>query len=252
MKMKIISWNVNGVNACLKKGLLDFMKSEDADVYCFQEMKATKEKLPKEIEGYEEFHAHAKKKGYSGVSVYSKHSPERVFYGLGEERFDDEGRVVGLEFEDFILVNVYFPHSSRDLKRIDFKLDFNKKFLEFCKNLEKIKPVVIASDFNVAHKEIDLRNPKQNMKNAGFTIEEREWFDEFLGEGFVDSFREFTENGENYTWWSYRNNARERNIGWRIDYFVISEVLKEKLIESSILKDVLGSDHCPIRLQISF
>lgn len=250
--MKIISWNVNGVNACLSKGLRDFMESENADIYCFQEMKATKEKLPVLLENYREFHSHATKKGYSGVSVYTKMEPLDVIEGLGSEEFDSEGRTITLEFEDFFLVNVYFPHSSRDLKRIDFKLRFNDKFLKFCKDLEKKKPIVIASDFNVAHKAIDLANPKSNEKNAGFTIQEREWFEGFLKSGYVDSFREFVEEGGHYTWWSYMHNARERNIGWRIDYFVLSESLKSSLKDSEILSEVRGSDHCPISLTIDF
>ena len=250
--MKIISWNVNGVNACLKKGLLEFMKSESANAYCFQEMKASEEKVPEELKalGYKEFHNIAKKKGYSGVSIYTNHEPINVLHGMGESRFDDEGRVLTLEFPNFFLTNVYFPHSSRDLKRLDFKLDFNNHFLKFCKNLEKTKPVIIASDFNVAHKAIDLRNPKQNEKNAGFTIQEREWFDSFLQQGFIDTFREFDKEGDNYTWWSYMHNAREKNIGWRIDYFIISHALKEEIKSSKILKDILGSDHCPIALEI--
>ena len=250
--MKIISWNVNGINACLKKGLLDFIKKESAEVYCFQEMKATEEKIPPELKsiGYKEFHNIAKKKGYSGVSIYTNKEPIKVLHGIGEEKFDDEGRVLVLEFQEVFLINVYFPHSSRDLKRLEFKLEFNEKFLDFCKKLEKTKPIIIASDFNVAHKAIDLRNPKQNEKNAGFTIREKEWFDSFLQQGFIDTFREFNREGENYTWWSYMHNARERNIGWRIDYFIISKSLRSKLKSSEILNSVLGSDHCPISLEI--
>lgn len=248
--MKIISWNVNGINACVNKGLIDFMKRENAEIYCFQEVKATKEKMPRLLDDYHAFHAHAQKKGYSGVSIISKIKPLSVIEGIGDDKFDSEGRTLVLEFEDFFLVNVYFPHSHRELKRLGFKLDFNKRFSEFCKSLEKVKPVIIASDFNVAHTEIDLRNPKSNEKNAGFTLDERNWFDSFLKEGFIDTFREFVKEGSHYTWWAYRNNARERNIGWRIDYFVISDSLKNRLINSSILKDTLGSDHCPISLEI--
>ncbi len=248
--MKIISWNVNGINACLNKGLLEFMNKESADVYCFQEVKATKEKIPKLIEGYLEFHSHAQKKGYSGVSTYSRIKPISIIEGIGNQIFDSEGRILTLEFDDFFIINVYFPHSHRELKRLDFKLKFNKDFLSFCKKLEKTKPVIIASDFNVAHKEIDLKNAKSNEKNAGFTIEERNWFDSFLKEGFVDTFREITKEGGHYTWWAYFNNARERNIGWRIDYFVLSRSLRDRLQKSDILKDVLGSDHCPISLEI--
>lgn len=249
--MKIISWNVNGINSCVSKGLVDFMKRENAEIYCFQEVKATKEKMPNIVQGYHEFHSHAHKKGYSGVSTFSKPKPLGVIEGIGDHIFDNEGRAITLEFEDYFLANVYFPHSHRELKRLEYKLGFNNKFLEFCKELEKKKPVIIASDFNVAHREIDLKNPKSNEKNAGFTIEERNWFDYFLKSGFLDVFREFVKEGENYTWWSYMHDARRRNIGWRIDYFVVSEKLKDRLITSRILKDTLGSDHCPISLEIT-
>jgi exodeoxyribonuclease III len=251
--MKIISWNVAGIRSCFKKGLIDFMKKENADIYCFQEVKAQKEELPKELEKlkeYNSFHSFAEKKGYSGVSIYTKINPIKIISRIGNPFFDREGRVIALEFTDFFLINVYFPHSSRKLIRLDFKLKFNSDFLRFCEHLNKIKPLIIASDFNVAHKEIDLKNPKQNEKNAGFTKEERNWFDAFLKEGFIDTFREFNKEGGNYTWWTYRNNARQRNIGWRIDYFIISNSLKNKLKNSIILKDVFGSDHCPIFLEI--
>lgn len=251
--MKIISWNVAGINACIKKGLIEFIKKEDADIYCFQEVKASQENFPKRLEnleGYNGHHAFADKKGYSGVSIFTKIKPLKVIKGLGEEEFDKEGRVLTLEFDKFYLINVYFPHSHRELTRLSFKLNFNKEFLEFCNQLEKDKPLIIASDFNVAHQEIDLKNPKQNKKNAGFTPQEREWFDIFLKQGFIDTFREFVKDGGNYTWWAYRNKARERNIGWRIDYFIISKKLMGSLIKSEILKDVLGSDHCPILLEI--
>lgn len=251
--MKIISWNVAGINACIKKGLIKFIKEENADIYCFQEVRASQENFPKELEnlnGYNTYNVFANKKGYSGVSIISKTKPLNVIEGLGKENFDSEGRVLTLEFERYYLINVYFPHSNRGLVRLDFKLNFNKEFLEFCNNLEKKKPLIIASDFNVAHQEIDLRNPKQNKKNAGFTLQEREWFDTFLKQGFIDTFREFTKDGGNYTWWAYRNKLRERNVGWRIDYFIISKKLKESLVNSKILKDVLGSDHCPILLEL--
>ncbi|MBI2042945.1 exodeoxyribonuclease III [Candidatus Pacearchaeota archaeon] len=250
--MKIISWNVAGLRSCFKKGLLDFIKKQKADVYCFQEVKCQLNQFPSDLNrlGYEAFHSFAKKKGYSGVSIYTRVKPVNVFYGMGNELFDSEGRVLALEFKNFYLLNIYFPHSQRELKRLNFKLQFNKSVLEFCKKLEKTKPVVIASDFNVAHTEIDLANPKQNEKNAGFTKEEREWFDSFLKNGFVDTFREFNKNGGNYTWWTYRNGARERNIGWRVDYFVVSGKLKKKLKKSTILKDVFGSDHAPILLEV--
>ena len=247
--MKIISWNVNGINSCISKGLLTFMKAENADIYCFQEVKATKEKMPK-LDDYYEFHSHAIKKGYSGVSTFSKIKPLSVIEGIGKDIFDREGRVLTLDFDDFFLINAYFPHSHRELKRLDYKLSFNKNFLEFCKRLQKSKPVIIASDFNVAHKEIDLKNWKANQRGAGFTIEERNWFDDFLKEGFIDTFREFTKEGGHYTWWGYMNNARMRDIGWRIDYFILSNDLKNRLKGSKILKNVMGADHCPISLEI--
>lgn len=249
--MKIISWNVAGINSCCKKGLVDFMKKENADVYCFQEVKATKEKMPSlGLEGYEAFHLFGEKKGYSGVSIFTKLKPLSIIGGIGVHEFDREGRVLTSEFRNFYLINAYFPHSHRKLTRLDFKLRFNKCFFEFCKKLERKKPIVIASDFNVAHREIDLRNPKQNEKNARFTQRERKWFNAFLAGGFIDTFREFDKESRNYTWWTYRNNARERNIGWRIDYFVISMSLRSRLKNSLILKDVFGSDHCPIELVI--
>jgi exodeoxyribonuclease-3 len=251
--MKIISWNVAGINACCKKGMINFMKDENAEVYCFQEVKANKENFPQELislSGYQSFHSCAKKKGYSGVSIYTQTKPLKAIEGLNVNQFDDGGRVLTLEFDKFYLINAYFPHSNRKLTRLDFKLAFNKQFLNFCRQLEKDKPIIIASDFNVAHKEIDLKNPKQNKNNAGFTIQERNWFDSFLEQGFIDTFREFNKEPGNYTWWTYRNNARERNIGWRIDYFVISKKLKQSLKKSIILKDIRGSDHCPISLDI--
>ncbi len=245
--MKIISWNVAGLRACLNKGLLDFIQKEAADAYCFQEVKS--EDFPF-IDEYNLFAMPAKKKGYSGVLIYSKLKPISVIKGVSNEEIDNEGRILTLEFEDFFLINAYFPHSNRELLRLDFKLKFNKLFADFCENLEKKKPLVIAGDFNVAHKEIDLRNPKQNMKNAGFTAEERAWFDSFLKQSHIDSFRQFCTEPENYTWWPYRNNCRQRNIGWRIDYIIISKILQDKLKSSVILKEILGSDHCPISLEL--
>jgi exodeoxyribonuclease-3 len=251
--MKIISWNVAGINASIKKGLIEFIKKENADIYCFQEVRASQENFPKELENlkeYKEYNVFANKKGYSGVSILSKIRPLKIIKGLGKENFDNEGRIITLEFDKFYLTNVYFPHSNRGLLRLNFKLKFNKAFLEFCNQLEKDKPLIIASDFNVAHQEIDLKNPKQNKKNAGFTLQEREWFDNFLKQGFIDTFREFVKDGGNYTWWAYRNKLRERNVGWRIDYFIISNKLRDNLVKSEILKDVFGSDHCPILLEI--
>lgn len=258
--MKIISWNVAGLRACISKGCLDFIKKDQADVYCFQEVKS--EDVPF-IEGYDVHNFPAKKKGYSGTLVYIKTGGGSAFSkfekpvqkisiskGIGEKDFDDEGRTVTVEFPDFYVVNVYFPHSSRDLSRLNFKLRFNKAFAEYCKKLGGKKPLIIAGDFNVAHHEIDLANPKQNIKNAGFTPEERLWFDSFLKEGYVDAFRIFAHDSGHYSWWAYRNNCRQRNIGWRIDYFVVSERLKSRIKNSKILKDVMGSDHCPVEMEI--
>ncbi|OIO34570.1 MAG: exodeoxyribonuclease III [Candidatus Omnitrophica bacterium CG1_02_40_15] len=251
--MNLISWNVNGINACARKGLLGFIKKEDADVYCFQELKSYEGNVDKSllnIGGYNAFWLFAEKKGYSGVAACSRIKPLSVTKGIGDKEIDKEGRVLTLEFKNFFLINAYFPHSGRSLERLGFKLHFNRLFLEFCQRLRKKKPILIASDFNVAHKEIDLANPRQNEKNAGFTIEEREWFTEFLKQGYIDSFREFTKEPGHYTWWTYRFNARARNIGWRVDYFVISSELKKQLLSSEILDKVIGSDHCPIRLMV--
>ena len=252
--MKLISWNLNGIKSCLEKGLLDFIKKENSDFYCFQEIKAHQEKINNllpELPGFHSYYLFAEKKGYSGVSVHSKIKPLNVIYGLNKKNIDCEGRVLSLEFENFHLVNAYFPHSNRELKRLDFKLNFNLAFEKHCVKLEKTKPVIIASDFNVAHKEIDLTNPKENELNASFTIQERTWFDDFLKQGFVDTFRAFNSNPGQYTWWSYCFQSRRRNVGWRIDYFVASQKLKNKLIDSKILPDVLGSDHCPISLEVN-
>lgn len=252
--MKLISWNVNGLRACIKKGLADFLKKEKAEVYCFQETKLSSQVSlfdnPLIDEGYISFSASAKKAGYSGVTTHTKPTPVSFIEGIGQEQVDREGRVLTLEFNEFYLVNSYFPHTQRELKRLDYKLEFNSLFENFCNKLQRKKPLVICGDFNVAHKEIDLRNPRENTNNAGFTTEERKWFDKFLKEGYLDTFREFTKDGGHYTWWTYRNNARERNIGWRIDYFLVSRNLDRKVKSSKILKDVMGSDHCPIMLEI--
>lgn len=248
--MQIVSWNVAGINACIKKGLFQFMQSQNADIYCFQEVKATAEKMPKlPLLGYNGYHSIAEKKGYSGVTTYTRIEPISV-RKMGVEEFDKEGRVIVLEFDSFFLANTYFPSSNRELSRLDFKLRFNAKFHDFCKELTKEKPVVIAADFNVAHKDIDIRNARQNDGSAGFTKEEREWFDSFLNDGYIDTFREFTSEPGHYTWWSQMSGVRARNIGWRIDYFVISGALRRKLKSSSILPTVMGSDHCPISLEI--
>ena len=245
--MKFISWNIAGINACARKGLVPFIQQQNADFYCFQEVKSAPDCL-KQLNYNLHWHS-AEKKGYSGIVTLSKEKPLNTISGIGNNTIDKEGRVLTLEFDKFFLVNAYFPHAHRELTRLDFKLQFNDAFSSFCKQLNK--PLIIAADFNVAHKEIDLRNPKQNKNNAGFTPKEREWFNQFLGNGYIDTFREFNTAGDHYTWWTYRNSARQRNIGWRIDYFVISQTLRNNLLSSSILSSVLGSDHCPVLLEMS-
>jgi exodeoxyribonuclease-3 len=249
--MEIVSWNVCGINACIKKGLMQFMQKQDADIYCFQEVKATNEKMPKfSLIGYDGFHSIAEKKGYSGVSIFTKIKPKSI-RTIGIEEFDKEGRVIVAEFAKFFLVNAYFPNSGRDLSRLPFKIRFNEELLKFCKRLEKSKPIVLCADFNVAHKDVDIRNVEENEGNAGFTKEEREWFGNFLAQGYIDTFREFTKDPYHYTWWSYMGDARARNIGWRIDYFVIGQQLRNELKKSIILNEVMGSDHCPILVEMA-
>jgi len=251
--MKIISWNVNGINSVVNKGLIKFMKETNADIYCFQETKCSKEKVSSfsnHLNGYSNYWFCAEKKGYSGLLVSSKIKPLFVSYGINNKNFDNEGRVLTLEFDNFYLINIYFPNSNHELSRLNFKLDFNNNFLEYCNKLKLKKHLIICGDFNVAHTEIDLKNPKVNINNAGFTIQEREWFTKFLDAGYIDTFRLFNNDPGHYTWWSYRFNARARNIGWRIDYFVADKNIQDKIIKSSILKEVLGSDHCPIFLEV--
>ncbi len=249
--MKFISWNLNGINSTVKKGLIEFMNSEDADFYLFQETKTNSERAdPKllDITDYEAFWSSAEEKGYSGILSYVKNKPLSIINGIGVERFDEEGRVLILEYEQFYLINAYFVNAGRNLERLEDKQWFNNEFLSVCENLRKKKPLIIGGDFNVAHEEIDLANPASNQHNAGFTIEEREWFSLFLENGYIDTFREFEKDGEKYTYWTYRYNARSKNIGWRIDYWVISDELKSRLKQSFRLENVMGSDHCPIAL----
>lgn len=253
--MRIISFNINGINSALKHGLRDFISLENADVYLFQEVKNSWETIDdslRKIPGYETYFYGAKKKGYSGLLAYvkTKNKPLNVKEGIGVPEIDDQARVQALEFKDFYLLNTYLPHSGRELEKLSFKLMVNEKFLEYCEALKKIKPLIIAGDLNVAHHEIDLANPKGNKKNAGFTQDERDFFDKFLSHGYVDTFREFTKEGGHYTWWTWRANARERNIGWRIDYFLVTKDILKKIKKSWILSDILGSDHCPIGLEI--
>ena len=237
----------------MDKGLIDFIKNQEADLYFFQETRTSEERANKkllEVPNYKDYWNSAEKKGYSGVVAFLKKEPISTEKGIGIESLENEGRVQTLEYEDFYILNVYFINAGRDLDRLDDKKWFNNEFLLYCENLREEKPLIIGGDFNVAHKEKDLANPDQNERNAGFTMEEREWFSQFLEKGYIDTFREFEEEGEKYTYWTYRYNAREKNIGWRLDYWVISEELKEKLKDSHRLEDVEGSDHCPIVLEM--
>lgn len=252
IEMKLVSWNVNGIRACVKKGFLDYFHEVEADIFCLQETKLQEGQIELELQGYFQYWNYAQKKGYSGTAVFSKKPPLNVSYGIGEDMEELEGRILTLEYEDFFLINVYSPNAQRDLARLDYRLSWEDRMLQYLKELDKIKPIVLCGDLNVAHKEIDLRNPKSNVGNSGFTFEEREKFTTFLENGFIDSYRHFypTQEGA-YTWWSYMNKVRERNIGWRIDYFIVSERIAEKLIDSQIHCDVMGSDHCPVVLEIN-
>ena len=245
LSMKIITWNVNGIRSVLQKGFLEFVSREKPDLLCLQEVKALPEQVSLSVPGYELFWNPAERKGYSGVLIMSKIPPDRCTLGMGKKEHDEEGRVITLEFEDFYLTAVYTPNSGRGLTRLEYRETWDREFLKFIKKLEKKKPVIFCGDTNVAHQEIDLKNPAQNRKNAGFTDEERAGFSRLLAAGYTDSFRHFVQEGGHYTWWTYRNNARERNIGWRLDYVCVSNVLLPRLKKAFILKDVLGSDHCP-------
>lgn len=249
--LKLISWNVNGVRAVEKKGFIDLLTELDGDVISIQETKAQPDQLSeslKNIDGYTSYWHSAERKGYSGVAFYTRVEPETVLYGIGDPEFDSEGRVLTLEFQTFYLVNIYFPNSGDNLKRLDYKLRFNEALLHFAGDLRKKKAVILCGDYNVAHKEIDLKNPKANVKNAGFTPEERAWMDSFIEAGFIDTFRMFNQEPDQYTWWSYRFNARAKNVGWRIDYFCVNEEAAPRVKSAGILKDILGSDHCPVEL----
>jgi exodeoxyribonuclease-3 len=249
--MKLVSWNVNGLRACVKKGFLDYFKEVDADIFCVQETKLQEGQIDLDLEGYYDYWNYAEKKGYSGTAVFTKDKPLSIKYGLGIEEHDKEGRVITLEYEEFYLVNVYTPNSQRELARLDYRMIWEDDFRDHLKELDKIKPVILCGDLNVAHKEIDLKNPSSNRKNAGFTDEERGKMTELLESGFIDSFRYFyPEKEDAYTWWSYITRARERNAGWRIDYFIVSEKLKDKLKDAQIHSEIMGSDHCPVFLEI--
>lgn len=272
--MKFISWNVNGIRACVKKGFLDFFNEADADIFCIQESKMQEGQLDLELPGYHQYWNYAVKKGYSGTGIFTKEEPMNVFYGLGIEEHDQEGRVITLEFEDYYFITVYTPNSQSELARLSYRMKWEEDFLAYLKKLEetkpvifcgdlkesqpsltqeakpKKKPIIICGDFNVAATELDLKNPKNNVKNAGFTPEEREKFKTLLDSGFTDSYRYLHPDTEKYSWWSYRFKARERNAGWRIDYFLTSDSIKDKIKDAEILTDVRGSDHCPIELDI--
>ncbi|MBH0218863.1 exodeoxyribonuclease III [Listeria monocytogenes] len=250
--MKLISWNVNGLRAAVKKGFLEYFEEVDADIFCLQETKLHEGQIELDLPAYKDYWNYAVKKGYSGTAIFTKVEPLSVQYGLGVPEHDTEGRVITLEFEEFFMVTVYTPNSQAELKRLDYRMTFEDAILEYVKNLDKTKPVVLCGDLNVAHEEIDLKNPKTNRKNAGFSDEERAKFSAFLDAGFIDSFRYFYPDlTDAYSWWSYRMNARARNTGWRIDYFVVSERLKDKLVDAKIHADVLGSDHCPVELELN-
>ena len=249
--MKLISWNVNGLRACVNKGFLDFFKEIDADIFCIQESKLQEGQITLELEGYHQYWNYAEKKGYSGTAVFTREEPISVAYGIGMEEHDREGRVITLEYPEFYLVTVYTPNSQNELARLPYRMQWEEDFLAYLKKLEENKPVIFCGDLNVAHKEIDLKNPKTNRKNAGFTDEEREKFSQLLDAGFIDTFRYFYPEQEGiYSWWSYRFKAREKNAGWRIDYFCVSECLKEKLVDAKIHTEIMGSDHCPVELDI--
>lgn len=251
--MKFISWNVNGLRACCDKGFREAFARLDADFFCLQETKMQAGQLDLEFEGYHSYWNYAEKKGYSGTAIFTKHEPLSVTYGIGKEEHDHEGRVITLEMPDFYMVTVYTPNSQEGLKRLDYRMEWERDFQAYIRELDAKKPVVLCGDLNVAHKEIDLKNPKTNRRNAGFTDEEREQFQNLLDSGFTDSFRYFYPDMENiYSWWSYRFKAREKNAGWRIDYFVVSSRLDEKLQSAHIHTDIFGSDHCPVEVQINF
>lgn len=249
--MKLVSWNVNGIRACVKKGFLDYFNEVNADIFCIQETKLQEGQIQLDLENYNQYWNYALKKGYSGTAIFSRIKPLSVKYGVGNDETEDEGRIITLEFEEFFLINVYTPNSQRDLARLNYRLTWEDRILTYIKELDQRKPVILCGDLNVAHHEIDLRNPKPNVGNSGFTNEERGKFTTLLDNGFIDTYRYFYPNKEGaYTWWSYMNKVRERNIGWRIDYFVVSERLKANLLDAQIHCDIMGSDHCPIMLEI--
>ncbi len=249
--MKLISWNVNGLRACMQKGFLEYFNQADADIFCLQETKLQKGQIELELPGYHQYWNYAEKKGYSGTALFSKEEPLQVTYGIGVEEHDHEGRVITAEYKDYFVIVVYVPNSQRELTRLAYRMEWEAAFLGYIKELEKRKPVIYCGDLNVAHKEIDLKNPKSNRHNAGFTDEERERFSLVLENGFVDTFRHFYPDVKDaYSWWSYMGQARAKNVGWRIDYFVVSGSLTQRLADAKIHPDVMGSDHCPVELDL--
>ena len=248
--MKLVSWNVNGIRACVKKGFLQYFNEVDADIFCIQETKLQKDQIQLDLDGYHQFWNYAERKGYSGTAVFSKNEPIEVHYGIKLDEPDTEGRVITCEYKDFYLVNVYTPNSKRDLTRLDYRLIWEDAMKQHLIQLSEKKPVLFCGDLNVAHQEIDLKNPKPNIGNSGFTYEERGKMTSLLDAGFVDSFRYlFPERSDVYTWWSYMNKVRERNIGWRIDYFLVTETIADKIKDAQIHCEIMGSDHCPILLE---
>lgn len=249
--MKFISWNVNGIRACMQKGFMDFFNSQDADIFCLQETKLQAGQIDFSPQGYHSYWNYADKKGYSGTAVFTKQEPVAVTYGMGIDKHDHEGRVITLEFENFYFVTVYVPNSKRELLRLDYRMEWEDDFRAYINSLNEKKPVVFCGDLNVAHKEIDLKNPKTNHQNAGFTDQEREKMTLMLDSGYTDTFRYFYPDVTGvYSWWSYMFKSREKNAGWRIDYFITSDSLNDKLVDAKIYTDVFGSDHCPVGLEI--
>ncbi len=249
--MKLISWNVNGIRACVNKGFEEFFKQIDADIFCIQETKCQPGQIALEFEGYISYWNSAEKKGYSGTAIFTKQKPINAQYGIGIEEHDKEGRVITLEYENFYMVNIYTPNSKRELERLDYRQIWEDEIRKYILNLNNKKPVIMCGDLNVAHNEIDLKNPKTNKGNAGFTNEERNKMTELLNSGFIDTYRYLYPKKEGaYSWWSYMGRAREKNVGWRIDYFIVSESIKDKIKEATIYPEVMGSDHCPVGLEI--
>ena len=250
--MKLVSWNVNGIRACVAKGFEKFFKDIDADIFCIQETKCHPDQIDLRFDGYLSYWNSAERKGYSGTAIFTKVKPKNVFYGIGIEEHDDEGRVLTLEYDDFYIINIYTPNSKRELERLDYRQIWEDEIRKFLLKLNEKKPVIMCGDLNVAHQEIDLKNPKTNRRNAGFTDEERNKMTKLLDSGFIDTFRDiYPYKSDCYSWWSYMGHAREKNVGWRIDYFIISKDIKNRIKDAYIYKDVYGSDHCPVGLEIN-